>query len=164
MPKDDFPSTPAVHFLRSRTIPFIAHQFTWKEHGGTGHASQVLDVPEHEVVKTLVMQTDPRHPLLVLMHGDREVSTHASWQRVLGVKHVEPCPPVAAQKHTGYLVGGISPFGTRSQMPVCVQSTIFALPRMFVNGGKRGFLVEIAPTDLRKAFPELLEADVATNA
>ncbi len=112
--KTDYPSTPAVHFLRAKKVEFIPHLYPWEEHGGTERAAAMLGVDEHDVIKTLVMQSDPRHPLLTLMHGDREVSTK-ELARAIGAKHVEPCDPAVAQKHTGYLVGGISPFGTRSQ-------------------------------------------------
>ncbi|HEX9115665.1 MAG TPA: Cys-tRNA(Pro) deacylase [Anaerolineae bacterium] len=149
--KADYPSTPAVHFLRSKKIEFTPHLYPYEEHGGTGRAAATLGVDEHMVVKTLVMQSDPRHPLLILMHGDREVSTK-ELARALGAKHVEPCDTLVAQKHTGYLVGGISPFGTRSQMPVYVERTILALPRIYINGGRRGFLVEIAPQALQDAL------------
>ncbi len=145
--KTDYPSTPAVHFLRAKKVEFIPHLYPWEEHGGTERAAAMLGVDEHDVIKTLVMQSDPRHPLLMLMHGDREVSTK-ELARAIGAKHVEPCDPAVAQKHTGYLVGGISPFGTRSQMPVYVEITILDLPRIYINGGRRGFLVEIDPAEL----------------
>lgn len=142
-----------MHALRAKKIDFVPHLYPWQEHGGTSHAAASLGVDEHMVIKTLVMQSDPRHPFLVLMHGDREVSTK-ELARTLGVKHVEPCDVAAAQKHTGYLVGGISPFGTRARLPVCVEKTIFDLPRIFINGGRRGFLVEIQP----RALTLVLEA------
>ncbi len=162
MAKADYPSTPAVHFLRAKKINFVPHLYPWEEHGGTAHASAALGVDEHMVIKTLVMQTDPRHPLVVLMHGDREVSTK-ELARAIGAKHVEPCEADVAQRHTGYLVGGISPFGARSAMPVYVERTIFDLERIFINGGRRGFLVEIDPGDLRQAFP-VHEVQVAIDA
>ncbi len=152
MAKVDYPSTPAVHFLRSKKIDFVPHLYAWEEHGGTARAAAMLAVDEHQVIKTLVMQSDPRHALLVLMHGDREVSTK-ELARALGVKHVEPCETEVAQKHTGYLVGGISPFGTRGAMPVCVEKSVFDLERIYINGGRRGFLVAIDPADLRRALP-----------
>jgi Cys-tRNA(Pro) deacylase len=160
MAKVDYPGTPAVHYLRSKKIAFVPHLYLWEEHGGTARASTMLGVDEHMVVKTLVMQTEPRRPLLVLMHGDREVSTK-ELARAIGAKHVEPCEVDAAQKYTGYMVGGISPFGTRSTMPVYVQQTILDLERIFVNGGRRGFLVEINPRDLPQAFPiQLVEVAI----
>jgi Cys-tRNA(Pro) deacylase len=149
--KADYPSTPAVHFLRGKKITFVPHLYPYEEHGGTGRAAAMLGVDEHAVVKTLVMQTDPRHALLVLMHGDREVSTK-ELARALGVKHVEPADVDVAQKHTGYLVGGISPFGTRSPMPVYVEETVLELPRIYINGGRRGFLVEVDPRDVQAAL------------
>ncbi len=149
--KADYPSTPAVHFLRAKKIEFVPHLYPYEEHGGTDRAATMLGVAEHMVIKTLVMQSDARHPLLVLMHGDREVSTK-ELARALGVKHVEPCDAAVAQKHTGYLVGGISPFGTRSPLPVYVEQTILDLPRIYINGGRRGFLVEIAPQALQAAL------------
>jgi Cys-tRNA(Pro) deacylase len=157
--KTDFPSTPAVHFLRAKQIEFTPHLYPWEEHGGTQRAAEMLAVPEHNVVKTLVMETDTRKPLLVLMHGDREVSTK-NLARELGVKHVSPCDVPVAQKHTGYSVGGISPFGTRTQLPVYVEASILGLDRIYINGGRRGFLVEINPAGLRKALP-IQEVQVA---
>ncbi len=149
--KTDYPSTPAVHFLKGKKVEFVPHLYPWEEHGGTERAAAMLGVDEHSVIKTLVMQTDPRHALLILMHGDREVSTK-ELARAIGTKHVEPCDPTLAQKHTGYLVGGISPFGTRSQMPVYVEKTILELPHIYINGGRRGFLVEINPDELVRAL------------
>ena len=149
--KVDYPSTPAVHFLRAHKIEFEPRLYPYEEHGGTQRASEMLGTPEHNVIKTLVMETDAHRPLLVLMHGDREVSTK-NLARAIGAKHVAPCEVAAAQKHTGYSVGGISPFGTRTQMPVYVEETIFLLDRICINGGRRGFLVEIDPADLRKAL------------
>ena len=152
MAKIHYPKTPAIHLLRTKKISFEVHLYPFEEHGGTTHAAESLQVPEHSVVKTLVLESDARHPFLMLMHGDCEVSLK-QLAREFGVKRVSPCDVASAQKHTGYLVGGISPFGTRSKLPVYVESTIFALEKIYINGGKRGFLVEIAPEDLRKAFP-----------
>jgi Cys-tRNA(Pro) deacylase len=157
--KVDYPSTPAIHALHKAQVEFVPHLYPWEEHGGTARAAAILGVPEHYIVKTLVMETDAKRPLLVLMHGDREVSVK-QLARALGVKHVQPCEPPTAQKHTGYTVGGISPFGARTQMRVCVEKTIFELDRMFINGGRRGFLVEIDPADLRRALP-VEEVEVA---
>lgn len=149
--KTDYPSTPAIHFLRAKKIDFVPHLYDYEEHGGTAQSSASLGVPEHQVIKTLVMETDARKPLIILMHGDREVSTK-NLARAIGVKHVTPCEVPVAQKHTGYTVGGISPFGTRSALPVYAEATIFALDRIYINGGRRGFLVEINPADLKKAL------------
>jgi Cys-tRNA(Pro) deacylase len=154
-----YPVTPAVRFLREKGVAFEPRLYDYEERGGTRHSAEALGVDEHAVVKTLVMETDGRKPLVVLMHGDREVSTK-QLARTLGVKAVSPCDPQAAQKHTGYLVGGTSPFGTRTRLPVYVERTIFQLPKIYINGGKRGFLVELEPKDLRVLSP-LEEVEVA---
>ena len=138
--------------LREHKVEFAPHLYDYEERGGTRHSAEALGVDEHAVVKTLVMETEARKPLIVLMHGDREVSTK-QLARTLNVKSVQPAQPATAQKHTGYLVGGTSPFGTRAKLPVYVERTIFALPRIYINGGKRGFLVEIAPQVLRELLP-----------
>ena len=148
----DYPVTPAVRVLRERKVEFAPHLYDYEERGGTRRSAAELGVDEHAVVKTLVMETDARKPLVVLMHGDREVSTKGL-ARALGVKSVQPCEPATAQKHTGYLVGGTSPFGTRARLPVYVERTIFELPKIYINGGKRGFLVEIEPRVLRELLP-----------
>lgn len=151
MSKQNYPITPAVRFLREKQIGFVPQVYPYEEHGGTQHAATTLNVPEHAVIKTLVMEADTHAPLLILMHGDREVSTR-QLARAIGARHVEPCSIEKAQKYTGYLVGGISPFGTRTQLPVYAEATLFTLERIYINGGKRGFLVEIAPDDLRTAL------------
>jgi Cys-tRNA(Pro) deacylase len=148
----DHPVTPAVRVLREKKIDFEAHLYAYEERGGTRRSAESLGVDEHAVVKTLVMETDAGKPLIVLMHGDREVSTK-QLARSIGARSVEPCKPEAAQKHTGYMVGGTSPFGTRAKMPVYVERTIFEQPRIYINGGKRGFLVSIDPKVLREALP-----------
>ena len=154
------PITPAVRVLRAAGVAFAPHEYAWVEHGGTAHSAAELGLPEHEVIKTLVMQTDEGKPLLVLMHGDRKVSTKAL-ARHLGVKTVEPCPPEVATRHTGYLVGGTSPFGTRKPMPVYMEASIADLPEIAINGGKRGFLVSIATADLvRVLTPELVQVAI----
>ena len=144
----DYPVTPAVRLLRENKVEFEPHLYDYVERGGTAHSAEALGVDEHAVVKTLVMETDARRPLVVLMHGDREVSTK-QLARALGVKSVRPCDPATAQKHTGYLVGGTSPFGTRTHLHVYAERTIFGLPKIYINGGKRGFLVSIDPRVLR---------------
>jgi len=159
MSKPDYPVTTAIRVLRDNKIEFLPHFYTYEEHGGTKVSADALNVSEHEVVKTLVMQTDEKKPILVLMHGDREVSTK-QLARIVGVKRVDPCDEATALKHTGYQFGGTSPFGTRHPIPVYAERTILALPRIFINGGKRGFLVEIRPSELRKAF-EVHEVEVA---
>ncbi len=148
MKKMEYPVTPAVRMLRKHDIEFVPHLYAYEDHGGTRHAADSLGVAEHAVVKTLVLETDARKPLLVLMHGDCEVSTK-QLARTLGVKRVEPADAARAGKYTGYQVGGISPFGTRMTLPVYVERTILALERIWINGGKRGFLVEIDPGALR---------------
>jgi len=137
-------STPAVHALRRHHVTFTEHPYRYEDRGGTRVSSRELGVPEHIVVKTLVMQDDSKRPLIVLMHGDRDVSTKAL-ARAIDVKTVEPCRPEVAEKHTGYMVGGTSPFGTRKAMPVYVERTVLELPQVYVNGGRRGFLVAIDP-------------------
>lgn len=151
MGKEHYPKTPAIHFLNARKIPFETYVYSYEDHGGTERAAAELDLPEHAVIKTLLMETDEHHPFVILMHGDREVSLK-QLARELQVKQISPCTVEKAQKLTGYLVGGISPFGTRTLLPVYVESTIVTLHKIYINGGKRGFLVGIAPQDLRKAF------------
>ena len=140
-------ATPAVHVLRRHGIAFTEHDYRYEERGGTAASSRELGVDEHIVIKTLVMEDERKQPLIVLMHGDREVSTK-NLARQIGAKIVSPCAPEAAQKHTGYLVGGTSPFGTRKPLPVYLERTIADLDRIYINGGRRGFLVSLAPADL----------------
>ena len=149
--KERYPMTQAVRFLKSRGVAFVPHLYDYKERGGTRRASEALGVPEHLFVKTLIMQTDAGDPLVVLMHGDRQVSAR-NLARVLGVKRVEPCEPEAASRHSGYLVGGTSPFGTRRVMPVYAEASIFDLPRIMIKGGHRGFMLEMDPRELRAAL------------
>ena len=155
----DYPITPAVRALREKKVDFAPHLYAYEERGGTRHSAESLGVDEHAVVKTLVMETDAKKPLIVLMHGDREVSTK-QLAREIGVRSVQPCKPEVAQKHTGYLVGGTSPLGTRGVLPVYAERTIFDEPRIYINGGKRGFLVEIDPNVLRGLLP-ITEVSVA---
>lgn len=162
MDKTHFPVTPAVRLLREKKVAFEPHLYPYKEHGGTSHAAASLGVSERRVIKTLVMETERRLPLVVLMHGDCEVSTKALARR-LGVKSVSPCDAAALQKHTGYMAGGVSPFGTRARMTVYVESSIFNLSKVYINGGKRGFLVAISPEDLRNVLP-VEEVEVAIGA
>jgi Cys-tRNA(Pro) deacylase len=140
-------ATPAIHFLRKHRVDFTEHPYRYEEHGGTRVSSRELGVNEHAVIKTLVMRDDTKQPLLVLMHGDREVSTK-QLARQLGRKTVEPCDPAVAQRHTGYAVGGISPFGTRKELPVYVERTVLELERIYINGGRRGLLVSLVPSEL----------------
>ncbi len=139
--------TPATQWLRAQGIAFTEHPYDYVDHGGTAESARQLGVDEHAVVKTLVMQDDKAQPLVVLMHGDRQVSTK-NLARAIGVKSVEPCKPEVAQRHSGYLVGGTSPFGLRKAMPVYVESSVLDLPRILINGGRRGFLVGLAPAVL----------------
>jgi len=136
--------TPATQALRRAGIPFSEHVYEYLEHGGTAESARQLGVDEHAVVKTLVMQNEKGEPLIVLMHGDRQVSTK-NLARAIGTKSIEPCTPEAAERASGYQVGGTSPFATRKTMPVYVEATILELDRLFINGGRRGYLVGIAP-------------------
>lgn len=159
MEKTNYPVTPAVRLLREKKIAFEPHLYAWEEKGGTSRAAAELGVEEHAVVKTLVFETDARKPLIVLMHGDLEVSTR-QLARSLEARSVSPCDVSTAQKLTGYVVGGISPFGTRTSLPVYAESTILKLPRIYINGGKRGFLISINPQELRLIL-SLKEVQVA---
>jgi len=142
--KDHVSETPATALLKAHGVAFAGHPYTYLEHGGALHSAQVLGWDPFAVVKTLVMQDQDARPLLVLMHGNRTVSLK-NLARQIGAKSVEPCKPELANRHSGYLVGGTSPFGTRRAMPVYVEETVLALPRILINGGRRGFLVEIDP-------------------
>jgi Cys-tRNA(Pro) deacylase len=147
MTKEKMPVTSAIRVLRAAGAAFTEHPYGYEEKGGTAVSSRELRVDEHSVVKTLVMEDDRKRPLLVLMHGDREVSTK-ELARTIGAKSVTPCSPEAANRHSGYVVGGISPFGTRHPMPLYMEETILDLPKIYINGGRRGFLVGIPPGDL----------------
>ena len=145
MPRRDHASeTPATAFLKRAGIAYTEHLYAYLERGGTAESARQLGVDEHQVVKTLVMQDEQARPLLMLMHGDRQVSLKAL-AREIGVKKVEPCAPDTAQRHSGYLVGGTSPFGTRKALPVYVEAGVLALERIYINGGRRGFLVGLEP-------------------
>lgn len=152
MTKVDYPITTGVRVLREKKIAFIPHLYPFVLHGGTHHVAEFFHIPEHRVIKTLIMEDEHRAPFIVLMHGDCEVSTR-QLARELGMKRVEPCEEKDAQRYTGYQVGGISPLGTRVKLPVYAEATIFELERIFINGGKRGFMVEIDPQELEKALP-----------
>ncbi|MDD8024985.1 MAG: Cys-tRNA(Pro) deacylase [Acidobacteriota bacterium] len=154
----DYSMTQAIRDLKDRGIPFVIHSYKYEDRGGTGVAARELGVDEHLVIKTLVFETDAREPLLVLMHGDQEVSAK-NLARTLGVKAVQPCSPETAHKHTGYMVGGISPFGTRKRLKIHMQRTIADLPKIYINAGKRGLLAEISPADaVRVLEPVLVDA------
>lgn len=144
--------TPATQFLRRHRIVFSEHPYAYEEHGGTAVSARALGVSEHHVVKTLVMQDDAAKPLLVLMHGDCKVSTK-NLARQIARKSVAPCQPEVANRHSGYLIGGTSPFGTRRAMPVYVEQTILDLDKIYINGGRRGYLVGIAPQSLLAVLP-----------
>jgi Cys-tRNA(Pro) deacylase len=157
--KEHAPETPATTFLRKNGISFTEHLYDYVEHGGTSESSRQLGVEEHAVVKTLVLQDQDAKPLIVLMHGDRQVSLK-NLARQIGAKKVEPCAPETAQRHTGYQVGGTSPFGTRKPLPVYVERSILDLPAIYINGGNRGFLVQISP----QALTSLLHAQAVDCA
>ena len=143
--------TPATQWLKAHGVAYTEHVYDYVDHGGTAESAKQLGRPEHEVVKTLVMQDDRGEPLIVLMHGDRQVSTK-NLARAIGARSVEPCRPEVAQRHSGFLVGGTSPFGTRKAMPVYVEASVLALPGILINGGRRGYLVGIAPAVLTEVL------------
>ena len=160
MAKKGPPKTNAIRCLLQHDIPFEVFTYPYKERGGTQASSQALGVDEHTVIKTLIMETDTKTPLIVLMHGDREVSTK-QLARILGVKSVRPCDPRSANRHTGYVVGGTSPFGTRRPLRVYVESSILSLPMIYINAGKRGLLAEMSPAELVRILnPVPVEAAV----
>jgi Cys-tRNA(Pro) deacylase len=142
--KDHASETPATQWLKAQKVAYTEHLYDYVDHGGTAESARQLGVDEHSVVKTLVMEDEAAKPLIVLMHGDRQVSTK-NLARQIGAKRVQPCQPEVAQRHSGFLVGGTSPFGTRKAMPVYVEQTVLALPRIYINGGRRGYLVGIDP-------------------
>jgi Cys-tRNA(Pro) deacylase len=147
MGKERTPSTSAVRTLKRHGVRFVLASYKYEEKGGTRAAAEQLNVDEHQVIKTIAMEDDTRCPFLVLMHGDKRISTKAL-ARTLGVKAVKPCDSEVAHKHTGYLVGGMSPFGTRKPLRVYVEASILELPKIYINAGKRGLLAEMAPGDL----------------
>jgi Cys-tRNA(Pro) deacylase len=149
MAKDKTPVTAAIRQLRQAGVSFTDHLYAYEEKGGTSVSARELGVDDHQVIKTLIMEDENKRPLIVLMHGDRQVSTR-ELARALGVKTIAPCAPEAANRHSGYLVGGTSPFGTKKAMPVYLEETILDLPRIYLNGGKRGFLVGLDPADVMR--------------
>ncbi len=159
MSKDKQPVTAAVRVLREHGVAFTHHLYAYEERGGTEVSARELGVSEHAVIKTLVMEDDAKRPFVVLMHGDREVSTK-SLARFLGVKSVTPCAPAVADRHSGYQIGGTSPFGTRRAMPVYMERTIADLPYLYVNGGHRGYLVGMTPSELARVLKPM-PVDVA---
>jgi Cys-tRNA(Pro) deacylase len=142
--KEHVSETPATAFFKANRVAFTEHPYQYLEHGGAQHSAQVLGLDPFTVVKTLIMEDEKAHPLVVLMHGNRKVSTK-NLARQIGAKSVEPCKPEVANRHSGYLVGGTSPFGTRKTMPIYIEESILALPRIVLNGGRRGYLVGIEP-------------------
>lgn len=155
---EDFPVTQAIRVLRDAKVQFSVHLYEYVEHGGTAHSASELGVTEHSVVKTIVLEDERKQPLICLQHGDREVSTK-NLARARGCKTITPCSPDTAHRHTGYLVGGTSPFGTRKAIPVYMERSITDLPRIYINGGKRGFMVGMATTDVVQVLrPTLVDA------
>ena len=157
MGKDKSPVTTAIRVLRDNKVAFTEHTYVYVDRGGTAEGSRQLGLDEHSLVKTLIMEDELKKSFIVLMHGDKEVSTK-ELARVIGVKRIIPCTTVTAQKHSGYMVGGTSPFGTRKMMPVYMEKTIPDLPRIYINGGKRGYLVGIDPKDLQRVLDPILVA------
>lgn len=161
MKQEHAPETPATQFLRQHRVAYSSHFYEYEEHGGTRVSARELNVDEHAVVKTLVMEDEQAKPLIVLMHGDRKVSTK-NLARQIGAKSVSPCKPEAAQRHTGYMVGGTSPFGTKKKLPVYVEKTILDLPLIYINGGRRGYLVGVQPHEIMRVLaPKEVECGLA---
>jgi Cys-tRNA(Pro) deacylase len=158
MSTPDYPITPAIRILREQKVAFTPHLYDYVERGGTAHSAASLGVDEHVVIKTIVLEDDKKHPLICLQHGDREVSTK-NLARAIGVKTVTPCDPDTAMRHTGYMVGGTSPFGTRKQIPIFLERSVCLLDSVFINGGKRGFLVCLAASEIIRVLkPTLVDA------
>jgi len=160
MAKNKTPITPAIRLLRNEKVNFDEFTYAYEDRGGTAVSSRELGVDEHSIIKTLVMEDENKQPLIVLMHGDREVSTK-NLARLIGAKSISPCSPETAFKHTGYQVGGTSPFGTRKSMPVYMEQTISELPKIYINGGKRGFLVSLDPREVVRILqPALVQVGI----
>jgi Cys-tRNA(Pro) deacylase len=160
MGKEKAPVTAATRDLRAHQVEFTDHLYEYEEKGGTAVSARELGVPEHAVVKTLVMEDESRDPLIVLMHGDLKVSTK-ELARIIGVKTISPCNPDTANRHSGYVVGGTSPFGTRKKMPVYMEETILELPLIYINGGRRGYLVGVAPEEVVRVLePKLVRVGI----
>lgn len=159
MTKNKTPVTPAIRILRQNKIDFSDHLYSYEERGGTAVSARELGVDEYAVIKTLVMEDENRNPLIILMHGNCEVSTK-NLAREIGCKQVSPCDPPTAQKQTGYQVGGTSPFGTKNKLPIYAEATIFELDKIYINGGKRGYLIGLTPKELDKAL-ETIKVHVA---
>lgn len=155
--------TLAIRMLLDNNVEFTPHLFPYEEKGGTGHSSKELGVPEHSVIKTLIMENDSKEPLVILMHGDMQVSTK-NLARTIGVKSISPCKPEVADKHSGYQIGGTSPFGTKRKMPVYIEKSILDLDLIYINGGKRGYLVSINPKELiRLLNPTAVEVGILSK-
>jgi Cys-tRNA(Pro) deacylase len=160
MSKEKAPVTAAIRELRAHKVKFTDHLYEYEDKGGTAVSARELGVAEHAVVKTLVMEDEDRNPLVVLMHGDLKVSTR-ELSRIIGVKAIAPCNPDTANRHSGYVVGGTSPFGTRKKMPVYMEETILALPKIYINGGKRGYLVGVAPSEVVRVLgPKMVKVGI----
>ena len=155
MAKDKTPITPAIRFLRKEKVDFTDHLYDYEEHGGTSVSARELSVDEHSVIKTLILEDENKNPFIVLMHGDLQVSTK-NLARFIGVKSINPCSPDTATKHTGYLLGGTSPFGTKKNLPVYMEETILDFPKIYINGGKRGYLVGIYPKEIVRVLKPTL--------
>ncbi|MFM6927154.1 MAG: Cys-tRNA(Pro) deacylase [Bdellovibrio sp.] len=159
-PLEKHPMTLAIRELEKHKVPFTHHLFTYQEKGGTAHSSQELGVNEHAVIKTLIMENENKEPLVVLMHGDMQVSTK-QLARFLNAKSIQPCKPEVADRHSGYQVGGTSPFGTRKTMPIYMEESILQLERIYINGGKRGYLVGMSPQDVQRILhPTLVHVGI----
>ena len=159
MSKAEYPVTQAVRFLRSKKIDFVPYVYAYEEHGGTARFAECTGKPEHQVIKTIVLQDEHKKGLVVLMHGDKHISTR-NLARDLGMKHIEPADPKQANKWTGYLVGGTTPFGMKTQLPVYVEKSIWDLEKVYINGGKRGFIIGISPQALRALNPQDVQVAV----
>lgn len=160
MGRDKVPATTAVRELRAHEVKFTDHLYEYEEKGGTAVSARELGVPEHAVVKTLVMEDEDKRPLVVLMHGDLKVSTK-ELARIIGVKTISQCSPETANRHSGYIVGGTSPFGTRKRMPIYMEESILELPKIYINGGRRGYLVGITPREVvRVLAPRMVKVGI----
>lgn len=157
MAKPEYPITPAIRFLRAQQISFTPHLYTYEAHGGTAHSAACLGVDEHIVIKTIVLQNERKQGLICLMHGDKQISTR-QLARILNMKHIEAADPAQAQKWTGYQIGGTSPFGCKTALPVYAEAGIFRLPELYINGGKRGFLISLTPDALHSLPAQAVEA------
>lgn len=155
MKKEKLPVTPATRWLQARGVAFNGHLYPYEDRGGTAHSAQCLGADEHQIIKTLIMEDERRQPLIILMHGDRQVSTR-ELARLLSVKTITPCDPAVASKHSGYLVGGTSPFGVRKAMPIYLEASILDLPLIYMNGGKRGFLISLTPSEVQRLLQPTL--------